>query len=191
MLLYQTNRQYLVQWTVSVTQELFTGLRQTWGKEWTRWAFPTLNITLFLFSEFNVIYFLTNRTCVRNGLRDFSITLYVARLFALSRWRILFCTSFSAQVQTPIFHPNRAFPWILIFTFSIRCTVLILIQARVKYHRGQWVCLQAVGSIYLQLARSIYLYRLSVIGPSMNCVTAYDSLTTQLSLLAIAIPEFL
>jgi hypothetical protein len=30
----------------------------------------------FLFSDFNVIYFLTNRTCVRNGLRDFSITLY-------------------------------------------------------------------------------------------------------------------
>jgi hypothetical protein len=30
----------------------------------------------FLFSDFNVIYFLTNRTCVRNGLRDFSIILY-------------------------------------------------------------------------------------------------------------------
>jgi hypothetical protein len=29
-----------------------------------------------LFSDFNVIYFLTNRTCVRNGLHDFSITLY-------------------------------------------------------------------------------------------------------------------
>jgi hypothetical protein len=28
-------------------------------------------------SDFNVIYFLTNRTCVRNGLRDFSITLYL------------------------------------------------------------------------------------------------------------------
>jgi hypothetical protein len=29
-----------------------------------------------MFSYFNVIYFLTNRTCVRNGLRDFSITLF-------------------------------------------------------------------------------------------------------------------
>jgi hypothetical protein len=28
------------------------------------------------FSDFNVIHFLTNRTCVRNRLRDFSITLY-------------------------------------------------------------------------------------------------------------------
>jgi hypothetical protein len=30
----------------------------------------------FLFSDFNVIYFLTNRAFVRTGLRDFSITLY-------------------------------------------------------------------------------------------------------------------
>jgi hypothetical protein len=36
---------------------------------WTRWTFPTLNITLF-FSGFNVIYWLT--TCVKNGLREFS-----------------------------------------------------------------------------------------------------------------------
>jgi hypothetical protein len=43
---------------------------------WTWWTFPTLNITLFLFSDFNVIYFLTNRTCVRNWLHYFSITLY-------------------------------------------------------------------------------------------------------------------
>jgi hypothetical protein len=32
---------------------------------------------LFLFSDFNEVYFLTNRTCVRNRLRDFSITLYM------------------------------------------------------------------------------------------------------------------
>jgi hypothetical protein len=38
----------------------------------------------FLFSDFNVIYFLTNRTCVRNGLRDFLITLYIK--FSLT-WR--------------------------------------------------------------------------------------------------------
>jgi hypothetical protein len=44
---------------------------------WTRWTFPTLNITLF--SDFNVIYFLTNITCVMNGLSDFSITVLVAR----------------------------------------------------------------------------------------------------------------
>jgi hypothetical protein len=43
---------------------------------WTRWTFPALNITLFLFSDFSVIYFLTNRSYVRNGLHDFSITLH-------------------------------------------------------------------------------------------------------------------
>jgi hypothetical protein len=42
---------------------------------WTRWTFPTLDITLFLFSDFSVIYFLTNRTCVRNGLHNCSIIL--------------------------------------------------------------------------------------------------------------------
>jgi hypothetical protein len=47
---------------------------------WTRWTFPTLNI-IFL-SDFNVIHFLTNRTCVRNGLRDFSITLYIVCFIA-------------------------------------------------------------------------------------------------------------
>jgi hypothetical protein len=34
------------------------------------------NTWLTLFSDFSFIYFLTNRTCVRNGLRDFSITLH-------------------------------------------------------------------------------------------------------------------
>jgi hypothetical protein len=45
---------------------------------WTRWTFPTLTITLFfvLFSDFNLIYLLTRRTCIRNGLRDFSVILY-------------------------------------------------------------------------------------------------------------------
>jgi hypothetical protein len=34
-------------------------------------------VTLFFFfSDFSIIYFLTNRICVRNGLRDFSITMY-------------------------------------------------------------------------------------------------------------------
>jgi hypothetical protein len=43
---------------------------------WTRWTFQTLNIRFVLFFNFNVIYFLTNIICVRNGFRDFSITLY-------------------------------------------------------------------------------------------------------------------
>jgi hypothetical protein len=34
-------------------------------------------ILWFLFSKFNVIYFLTSRTCVRNGFRDSSIILYI------------------------------------------------------------------------------------------------------------------
>jgi hypothetical protein len=38
-------------------------------RRWTRWTSPTLDKTLF--SDFNVTYFLTNRTCVRNGLCDF------------------------------------------------------------------------------------------------------------------------
>jgi hypothetical protein len=38
---------------------------------WMQWTFPALNITLFFVFWFNVIYFLTNRTCVRNGLRGF------------------------------------------------------------------------------------------------------------------------
>jgi hypothetical protein len=40
-----------------------------------RWTFPTLNITLFLFSDFSVFIF-WQIECVRNRLRDFSITLY-------------------------------------------------------------------------------------------------------------------
>jgi hypothetical protein len=36
-----------------------------------------LSRTSCLFSDFNVIYFLTETTCVRYGLRDFFITLYI------------------------------------------------------------------------------------------------------------------
>jgi hypothetical protein len=39
--------------------------------------FQNLIYHCFLFSDINVIYFLSNITCVGNGLRDFSITLYV------------------------------------------------------------------------------------------------------------------
>jgi hypothetical protein len=45
---------------------------------WTRWTFPTLRNTVF-FYDFHVLYFLTNRTCVRKGLCDFSITLYKSK----------------------------------------------------------------------------------------------------------------
>jgi hypothetical protein len=37
----------------------------------------------FLFSDLNVIYFLINRTCVKNELRDFSITLYLCTYFCI------------------------------------------------------------------------------------------------------------
>jgi hypothetical protein len=64
-------------------QKFFNGLHQTWEKEWMHASlnavdiFTTLyNIAFFLVSDFSVIYFLTNRTCVRKGLRDFSNTLY-------------------------------------------------------------------------------------------------------------------
>jgi hypothetical protein len=46
-----------------------------------QWTFLKFNITLFLFFDFNAIYFLTNRTCARNGLHDFSITLYILFYF--------------------------------------------------------------------------------------------------------------
>jgi hypothetical protein len=47
---------------------------------WTRWTFATLIITLFFLFWFqcNLFIFLTNRTYARNGLLDFSITLYKA-----------------------------------------------------------------------------------------------------------------
>jgi hypothetical protein len=41
------------------------------------WTFTTLDITLFLFYDLNVVYFLTNRTRVRNGLHHFLITQYI------------------------------------------------------------------------------------------------------------------
>jgi hypothetical protein len=40
------------------------------------WIFPILNVTLVLFSDFSVIDFVTNRTCVRNGLHVLSGSLY-------------------------------------------------------------------------------------------------------------------
>jgi hypothetical protein len=79
ILLCQTNRQYLVWWTVSVTQEAYwteivpVYLQCLSDDKDIWWIFPTL---LFVF-WFQYNFFLTNRACVRNGLRDFSITLYM------------------------------------------------------------------------------------------------------------------
>jgi hypothetical protein len=44
----------------------------------TKWGgnFKHLIEHCFLFSDFNIIYFLTNRTCVRNRLHEFWIILY-------------------------------------------------------------------------------------------------------------------
>jgi hypothetical protein len=61
-------------------QKLFTGLHQTWGKEWMHASLNAVDISNtkynIILSDFNVIYFLTNRTCVRNELRDILIILY-------------------------------------------------------------------------------------------------------------------
>jgi hypothetical protein len=45
ILLSQTNQQYLVWWNVSVAQELFTGLHQTWGKEWMHASLNAVDIS--------------------------------------------------------------------------------------------------------------------------------------------------
>jgi hypothetical protein len=58
-LLYQTNRQYLVWWTVSVTQELFTGLHQTWGKEWIHASLNAVDISNTYLTLF--FYFLVSK----------------------------------------------------------------------------------------------------------------------------------
>jgi hypothetical protein len=49
-------------------------------RRWTRWTFPKCNIKLFFVFWFQWNLFFTNRTCARNGLRDFSIILYKPRL---------------------------------------------------------------------------------------------------------------
>jgi hypothetical protein len=72
ILLYQTNRQYLVWWTVSghcrnsIRGCISHEEKTEYMHRWTRWTFITPNMT--------------NRTCVRNGLRDFLITLYLYRI---------------------------------------------------------------------------------------------------------------
>jgi hypothetical protein len=79
ILLCQTNRQYLVNRFRHCRNSSPGCIRHEENSacmhRWTRWTFPTLDITFF-FSDFNVIYFLTNIMCVRNRLRDFSIILY-------------------------------------------------------------------------------------------------------------------
>jgi hypothetical protein len=82
IILCQTNRQYLVWWTVSVTQEFSVGCirseeRSECMRRWTRYAFPTRNVILFFvfWLQCNLFCF-TDRTHVRNGLRGFPIILY-------------------------------------------------------------------------------------------------------------------
>jgi hypothetical protein len=67
IILCQTNWQYLVWRNVSMTQDLFTRLYQTWGKEqmhcWMQWKYQPLNMTMFLFYDFNVIFFDKQNMC--------------------------------------------------------------------------------------------------------------------------------
>jgi hypothetical protein len=79
----QTNWQYLVWWTVSVTAETVHRFASDMRKRVNACIiaergghFQHFIWHFSLFSDFNVIYFFTNRTCVRNGLRDFPIILY-------------------------------------------------------------------------------------------------------------------
>jgi hypothetical protein len=53
ILLFQTNRQYLVWWTVSVTQELFTGLHQTRGEEWIHASLNAVDISN---TSYNIVF---------------------------------------------------------------------------------------------------------------------------------------
>jgi hypothetical protein len=65
----EPNRQYLVWWTVFITQELFIKLHQTWQEEksecmhgWTRCTFPTLSIILvFIFYLCNLFFWQIER----------------------------------------------------------------------------------------------------------------------------------
>jgi hypothetical protein len=102
ILLCQTNRQYLVWRTVSGH---YINCSLGWFKHkersdclhhWMRWTFPKLNITLFLYSDFNVIYFLTNKTCVKNGLRDFRIIL---KNHSTIWFKISVCSSYQEQLE--------------------------------------------------------------------------------------------
>jgi hypothetical protein len=84
ILLSQENRQYLVWSAVSVKQEVFTVLHETFGKEWIDASLNAVDISntqyiIVFFSDFNVIYFLANSTYFSNGLRDFSIIIYVVQ----------------------------------------------------------------------------------------------------------------
>jgi hypothetical protein len=73
ILLCQTNRQYLVWWTVSVTAETLHRIVSDMRKRVNSCTaergrhFQHLMFHCSLFSDFNVIYFMTNRTCVGNS----------------------------------------------------------------------------------------------------------------------------
>jgi hypothetical protein len=63
ILLCQTNRQYLIWWTVvghcrnSSPSCIKHEEKSEWKHRWTRWTFSTLNITMFFVFWFNIIYF--------------------------------------------------------------------------------------------------------------------------------------
>jgi hypothetical protein len=77
---------------------------------WTRWTFPTLNITLFFCFLIPMSFlFLTNRTCVRNGLRDFSITLYFSVLPLAKGWGIMFQCFYASKDLLNSWHITE--PW--------------------------------------------------------------------------------
>jgi hypothetical protein len=78
ILLRQTNRQYLVWLTVSVTQEACRTLHRVASDMRKRVSacIPERGAHFkqgFLFYDFNVIYFLKNRTCVRNDCVTFRL----------------------------------------------------------------------------------------------------------------------
>lgn len=82
ILLYKTNRHCFVWWTVSGHCSLFAGLHQTWVKEWKQTSLNAAAILILYMTQlifvflFQCLYFLTNRTCFKNGLHDFLTSPY-------------------------------------------------------------------------------------------------------------------
>jgi hypothetical protein len=69
---------------------------------WMWWTVPIVNITLFFVFWFQHNLFFTNRTCVRNALHDFWITLYL-RNSNISIVLTLFC-KFKLNILLFAFH---------------------------------------------------------------------------------------
>jgi hypothetical protein len=78
IMLCQTNQQYLIWWTIFLTQELFTGLHETKPENKVLYKIlemsATFNNALYLlFSSCNLFF---DGACVRNGLCDFDHSAY-------------------------------------------------------------------------------------------------------------------